>query len=243
MPKAKVKAMSARGRSDAEESGGLVAFLIRPILNNPKDAIAILAAAAMVAAIAGNALFMQAGRHPSPMFGSHAAVSFSQAPLDNPRPRARPAAAAEAKPAELRAEPRQTESRQTESRQIESRQVEHKQPEPRANDPMGQLVAKTVSPGPAATVTAVPRPPAPIPAASKTNDPVAALIASQRRVAAVQRTLTEFGYAQLKPTGVAGSETQAAIAKFEKERKLPVTGQMSDRMVRELTAVTGRPIE
>ena len=229
MPKAKAKTMSARDRFDADESGGLVVFLIRPILNNPKDAIAILAAAAMVAAIAGNALFMQAGRHPSPMFGSPAAVSFPQAALVNPTPRARPAAA-EVKPPELRAEPKQ----------IESRQVEHKQPEPRANDLMGQLVAKTVSPG---SVAAAPRPPAPIPAASKTNDPVAALIASQRRVAAVQRTLTEFGYAQLKPTGVAGSETQAAIMKFEKERKLPVTGQVSDRMVRELAAVTGRPVE
>ncbi|HEX9361560.1 MAG TPA: peptidoglycan-binding protein, partial [Bradyrhizobium sp.] len=34
-----------------------------------------------------------------------------------------------------------------------------------------------------------------------------------------------------------------AIQKFERERKLPVTGQMSDRLVRELIAVTGRPIE
>ena len=214
--------MSARDRLDAEESGGLVAVLIRPILNNPKDAVAILAAAAMVAAIAGNALFMQAGRHPSPMFGSPAAVAFPQAAPVNPIQRSRPVAA-EAKPSE-------------------SKQVEHKQPEPRANDPMGQLVAKTVSPG-TAPVGAAPRPPAPIPVSSRTNDPVAALIASQRRIAAVQRTLTEFGYAQLKPTGVAGSETQAAIAKFEKERKLPVTGQVSDRMVRELAAVTGRPIE
>ncbi len=223
--------MSARDRFDAEESGGLVALLIRPVINHPKDALAILIAAAMVAAIAGNALFMQAGRHPSPMFGAPAAVPFPQAASVNPTPRSRPAGA-EARLAEVRLEPKQ----------IESRQLEPKQPEPRANDPMGQLVAKSVSATPASTA-AVPRPPAPIPAASRTNDPVAALIASQRRVATVQRTLTEFGYAQLKPTGVAGSETQAAIAKFEKERKLPVTGQVSDRMVRELAAVTGRPIE
>jgi hypothetical protein len=47
----------------------------------------------------------------------------------------------------------------------------------------------------------------------------------------------------LKPTGTIGSDTQAAIQKFERDRKLPVTGQMSDRLVRELTAMTGRPIE
>ena len=52
----------------------------------------------------------------------------------------------------------------------------------------------------------------------------------------MQRALTEYGYGQLKPTGTVGSDTQAAIQKFERERKLPVTGQMSDRLVRELTA-------
>ena len=33
------------------------------------------------------------------------------------------------------------------------------------------------------------------------------------------------------------------ISKFEHARKLPVTGQMSDRLVRELTAMTGHPID
>jgi peptidoglycan hydrolase-like protein with peptidoglycan-binding domain len=67
--------------------------------------------------------------------------------------------------------------------------------------------------------------------------------ASPRRVAAVQRALTEFGYGQLKPTGTVGSDTQAAIQKFERERKIPVTGQVSDRLVRELATVIGRPVE
>jgi peptidoglycan hydrolase-like protein with peptidoglycan-binding domain len=62
-------------------------------------------------------------------------------------------------------------------------------------------------------------------------------------VAAVQRTLTEYGYGQLKPTGTVGSETQAAIQKFERDRKIPVTGQMSDRLVKELTAMTGKAID
>ena len=33
------------------------------------------------------------------------------------------------------------------------------------------------------------------------------------------------------------------VVKFEHARKLPVTGQMSDRLVRELTAMTGHPID
>ncbi len=75
------------------------------------------------------------------------------------------------------------------------------------------------------------------------HDPLGDLIVSSRRVAAVQRALTEYGYGQLKPTGTVGSDTQAAIQRFERERKLPVTGQMSDRLVRELGTVTGRPID
>ena len=55
-------------------------------------------------------------------------------------------------------------------------------------------------------------------------------------MAAVQRALTEYGYGQLKPTGAIGPDTLAAIQKFERERKLPVTGQISERMVRELPA-------
>lgn len=87
----------------------------------------------------------------------------------------------------------------------------------------------------------VARPPAPIPASR--HETIANQTPAARRVAAVQRTLTEYGYGQLKPTGVAGSDTQAAIQKFERERKIPVTGQVSDRLVRELSAVIGRPID
>ena len=87
----------------------------------------------------------------------------------------------------------------------------------------------------AATPSHVMRPPAPIPASSQP--------AGARRVASVQRALTEYGYGQLKPTGVVGADTQAAISKFERDRKLPVTGQMSDRLVRELTAMIGHPID
>jgi len=71
----------------------------------------------------------------------------------------------------------------------------------------------------------------------------AALCGGARRIAAVQRALTDYGYAQLKPTGMIGADTQVAIQKFERERKLPVTGQVSDRLVRELAIVTGRPID
>ena len=53
----------------------------------------------------------------------------------------------------------------------------------------------------------------------------------------------EGGHWQIKPTGAYGPDTRAAIEKFERERKLPITGQISDRLVRELAALTGEPLE
>ncbi|MES1148568.1 MAG: peptidoglycan-binding protein, partial [Bradyrhizobium guangdongense] len=47
---------------EAEERG----FLLRILLHSPKDVIAGVLAAAAVSAIVSNALFLQAGRHPSP---------------------------------------------------------------------------------------------------------------------------------------------------------------------------------
>jgi peptidoglycan hydrolase-like protein with peptidoglycan-binding domain len=60
---------------------------------------------------------------------------------------------------------------------------------------------------------------------------------------ALQRALADYGYGQIKPTGIIDAETQAAIEKFERERKLPITGQVSENIVRELAAMTGRPLE
>ena len=88
-------------------------------------------------------------------------------------------------------------------------------------------------------VQIVARPPAPIPAPATRPSPITGRAPHR----GVQRTLTEYGYGQLKPTGTVGADTQAAIPKFERDRKLPVTGQMSDRLVKELTAMIGRPID
>jgi peptidoglycan hydrolase-like protein with peptidoglycan-binding domain len=54
--------------------------------------------------------------------------------------------------------------------------------------------------------------------------------------------LSEFGYGPVAATGVYGPETRAAIERFERDRRLPVTGQVSDKLVRELSQLVGRPI-
>jgi Putative peptidoglycan binding domain len=83
--------------------------------------------------------------------------------------------------------------------------------------------------------------------AGRRNDPIAELIGTSvgtpSRVVAVQRVLAEFGYGQIKPSGIVDEPTTMAIEKFESEHRLPVTGRLSDRLQTELSAMTGRPIE
>ena len=208
-------------------------FVLRVLLHSPKDLVAGLLAAAAVCAIFTNALFLQAGRHPSPMFGGNVVTLPAPQPaVASPLPRPRPIELT-AKPVESE----QVESKSVETRTIDSRAVEPKGADARNTDAMTNLVVKSTTSAPAAAPASVMRPPAPILAPAQTQS------AGARRVAAVQRALTQYGYGQLKPTGAVGADTQAAITKFEHARKLPVTGQMSDRLVRELTAMTGHPID
>jgi peptidoglycan hydrolase-like protein with peptidoglycan-binding domain len=75
------------------------------------------------------------------------------------------------------------------------------------------------------------------------NDPIADLIGPSPRILAVQRVLSNYGYGQIKPTGMLDDATSQAIEKFEREHKLPVSGRVSDHLVSELAAMIGHPIE
>jgi hypothetical protein len=203
-----------RGAREAEQESehGLA---MRIFLHSPKDVIAGVLAVIAVCAVIVNALFMQAGRHPAPMFGTvvtlPAVASLPAGAMPRPRPVEADVPLPEARPAD-----------------------------PKSADALTSLVKTTSTVQPASAN--IPRPPMTVPVSSRVESvPVSA--GGPHRVAAVQRALTEYGYGQLKPTGVAGADTQAAIQKFEKARKLPVTGQVSDRLVRELAAMIGHPIE
>lgn len=209
-------------------------LVMRVLLHSPKDTVAGMLAFGAITAIVANALFLQVGPHPSPMFGSVVTmpVPAPAQPVASPLPRPRPvdAARSEAVPAEPKA---------AEPRVVDMRSAEPKATEVKSGDPLTNLVkATSVAP---VTASAIPRPPAPIPVSSR-SDP-ALSPGGSRRVAAVQRALTEYGYGQLKPTGIIGSDTQAAITKFERERKIPASAQMNERLVHELSAMIGHPID
>jgi hypothetical protein len=204
-----------RRRATEAEQESEYGLAMRIFLHSPKDMIGGAVALAAVCAIIVNALFMQAGRHPAPIFGTVVTLPALAALPANPMPRPRPVEAdvsmPEAKPADSK-----------------------------AADALTGLVKTSSTVQPASAN--IPRPPVTVPVSSRVES-VPVTVAGPHRVAAVQRALTEYGYGQLKPTGVAGADTQTAIQKFEKARKLPVTGQVSDRLVRELAATIGHPIE
>lgn len=213
---------------DVETERNLV---MRVLLHSPKDTLAGLVAAAAISAIVANALFLQTGRHPAPMFGTVINLPApSSLSLANPLPRPRPVGAdtspLEPKATEFRVEPKPAEK--TPEKPVETTAST------RSGDPMTNLVIKATTPTPAPSAVTVARPPAPIP---MQQSPAA------RRLAGVQRALSEYGYGNLKITGAMSGETQSAIQTFERQHKMPVTGQVSDRLLRELAAAIGHPVE
>ena len=202
-----------RGSKAAAFENSERGLAMRILLHSPKDVIAGALALVAVCAIIVNALFMQAGRHPAPMFGTVTVM---------------PAVASLPASHMLRPRPVETDIPLPEPRPADAKPA----------DPLANLVKTTnsVQPAPAN----IPRPPMTVPVSTRIDS---VPVSGSHRVAAVQRALTEYGYGQLKPTGVIGADTQAAIQRFERARKLPVTGQVSDRLLRELAAMIGHPVE
>jgi Putative peptidoglycan binding domain len=217
-PRRRKRANAATAKAEVADKRGL---LMRALLYSPKDLVAGLLGFAAAGAIIVNALYLQSGPHPAPMFGSFVAMPMTL-PAANPLPRPRPIEA-DVSPFD----PKAIETRSADAKAVDSRSADARGADQKYVDPLADLV-KSISGG----QNAAARP-----------QPTAAQSGGARRVAAVQRALTDYGYGQLKPTGMIGADTQAAIQKFERERKLPVTGQVSDRLVRELAIVIGHPID
>lgn len=228
------------------------------ISRHPREFVGIVLAGAAVLAVYANALFMQKGPHPAPIFAARplaaaptataqprsvtpgarsAAVASVSAPLAPPVPMSR---------VQLIVEIQHALNRRgfydgvadgiwgakTDAGVRDFVRAARLNINPEASEEiLRALSAVNVT---ARTAT---------PPASPRNDPIAALIAPSQRVLAIQHALSEFGYGQITPTGTYDPATRTAIEKFERDRNLPVTGDISDRFVRELAAMTGRPLE
>jgi hypothetical protein len=67
--------------------------------------------------------------------------------------------------------------------------------------------------------------------------------AESRPVLSAQRALNRLGFGPVKADGVFGEETRAALERFERDRRITVTRDLSPRTLRELTAASGMRME
>jgi hypothetical protein len=193
----------------------------RLLLRRPLDSLAFLALAGAASAIVVNGVYLQHGPHPAPIFAVH--------PL--PVAASRDGAGGEQHPpASDLATPRHAAAELPHARPAAA-------PAPVAphKDAIAELLAENPPPHPQA-----PAHQATVPVLPPT--PARSLAQPSHQVLAVQRALSEFGYGQLKPTGILDAETRAAVQRFERDRKLLVTGEISEAVKRELANVTGHDL-
>lgn len=82
------------------------------------------------------------------------------------------------------------------------------------------------------------------------KDPIRQLLRTQQAeqprgtelVLGVQRALNKAGYGPLKEDGTLGPGTKAALERFERDRRLPVTGEPAGRTLQQLAAASGMPL-
>jgi hypothetical protein len=184
------------------------------LTRRPARTLAGVTMAAVATGIILNAALFQTGRHPAPLFGAPGVTTAVLRPATPPLPAPRPAPMAQATPA-----------------------------------------APAPAPVPAAVLARASEPasalrPAEPAAPAARKDPIGALIKGEglaeagvapARVAAVQKALVKAGFV-LRADGVMGASTKQALERFERENKLPVTGDLAPRTLRELAAQSGVPI-
>ncbi|MGB9041523.1 MAG: peptidoglycan-binding protein [Pseudolabrys sp.] len=234
---------SARRNAVTFEGAGRLAVAIG---EHPRESVALIMVTVAIFAIVVNALFLQKGPHPAPIFANRPLLP--QEMTIAPRlPNTQPAPEANNQGRlQLIANIQRELTRKgfydgpadgiwgakTDTAVRDFLQTAGLKTNAEASDGLLRAIA-TSNAKPASTT-----------GAATPADPIGKLIAPpSKRVTAVQRALADFGYGQIRPTGIFDADTKAAVERFERERRLPIDGQLSDRLVRELAAMTGRPLE
>ncbi|WP_114945527.1 peptidoglycan-binding domain-containing protein [Microvirga calopogonii] len=233
------------------------------VFSHPRQILAALFLTGCGGAIAWNALTLQHSRHPAPLFNTREIVLAPEPKAESeahqPLPPARPGA----QPAEEMASP-PTPHEAAAHPAPEAAPPSVATPRTPARNPIADMIRNGGQPVPAAPPVArapqpsVAAPLAPPPMRSASRDPIADMIrmggpvpvppANVGRpdqgdtVLAGQRALARLGYS-VKVDGLMGSGTRQAIERFEQDRRLPVTGELNARTIRELSAASGIAVQ
>lgn len=209
---------AARG-GPVSRQPGVLSLLTRRLLASPGRTAFVLGAAGLAVGVWVNALALQSGAHPNPMFTSAVAVPAKTGPAATVAPAA--AVVAARPPA---AQPQPAAPREA-AAAVQAPAVA--QPPERQRDAIGDLLrggAPTPPPRPAAAAAEVARP------------------AASPQVLSAQKALSRIGYGPLTADGLMGAGTRGAIERFEKASGLPVTGELGPRTLKALSAAAGGPI-
>lgn len=222
-------------------------LMLRMLVPRSRDSIAGLAAACGALAILINALFMQSGPHPAPIFASKPAplVAPSFGPVVAMLP-GNDRKVEVATPSRPRAELIADIQRELSKRGFYEGMADGVYG-PRTDSAVRDFeqvagLRASVEPTEALLVSIAKSNAKALPAPAR-KDPIAELLAPNKRLVAIQRALADFGYGPIQATGQHDAQTRAAIERFERARKRPVTGQITEQLARDLAAMTGRPLE
>jgi peptidoglycan hydrolase-like protein with peptidoglycan-binding domain len=216
----------------------LLALGLRAFMRRPRDSMAGIVAGFAAVAILVNALFMQSGPHPAPIFANKPVEALlapqrkADLKVEAARPRSDTVAEIQrelVKRGFYEGSADGVYGPKTDTAIRDFEQAAGLRPSAEPNDMLLASIARSAIKAQPETI--------------QRNDPIAALLAPSTRIVAVQRALTDFGYGPVKPTGLYDTETRTAIERFEKAWRRPVTGQVTDQLVRDLATLTGRPLE
>jgi type IV secretory pathway VirB10-like protein len=196
-----------------------------------------------------NALFFQDGRHPAPLFSAHVLVPEKPVTAEAPTPPARPKI--ETARVEAEAPSRPAAKPRAESAKVDPLAEILKSSEPPAAKPQKaervekvEKVEKIEKKREVASRDQIgallgggaPKPAAPVPVSAPAAS--AATAASSGNVLATQRALQRLGYV-VKPDGVMSPGLKKAIQSFERDNGMPVTGELSVKLGKAITARAG----
>jgi hypothetical protein len=206
----------------------------------------ILSIAAVAAiGVPMNALFLQDGRHPAPLFSDRP----SNAVMVAPRPPARPATIEAARTErEIGAQPRPAPKDLIASKleNLGAKSLETGKTEPakadlthkavKTRDAIGQLILSKALP----TASADKAGKAPSPEKADKAPSPEKTASVDRSVLYAQRALLRLGYV-VRADGVLNAATRRTLEKFERDAGLPAKGKITPQLLKQLATLSGLP--
>lgn len=228
-PKPMAPGLKMRPAARTKAHVSLPMQISRSLMRRPRRTLMIGLGMAAATTIILNALFFQQARHPAPLMSSSrqsesAAAHATPAQATDVRSVAAPAVAPPARPANLETASRETASVKPVAATSASAVRPASREVPRdtsPRDPIAELI-----------MNGDVRPPADV----GRND-------SRKSVTMAQKALNKLGYGVTRVDGRLDEPMRMVLEQFEKDRKIPVTRDLSPRTSRELTAASGIRIE